>query len=58
MTTDEKLDLILAQQSEIFELLKPKQKKRDTRPAVRFDEWWAAYPKRILLKISKRSEYV
>ena len=47
MTTDEKLDLILAQQSEILELLRPKQKKRDTRPAVRFEEWWAAYPKKI-----------
>ena len=47
MTTDEKLDLILAQQSEILELLKPKPKKRDTRPAVRFDEWWTAYPKKI-----------
>ena len=47
MTTDEKLDLILAQQSEILELLRPKQKKRDARPAVRFDEWWSAYPKKI-----------
>ena len=47
MTTDEKLDLILAQQSEILELLKPRPKKRDTRPSVRFDEWWSAYPKKI-----------
>ena len=47
MTTDEKLDLILAQQSEILELLKPKPKKKDTRPAGRFEEWWTAYPKKI-----------
>lgn len=47
MTTDEKLDLILAQQSEILELLKPRPKKRDTRPAIRFDEWWSTYPKKI-----------
>ena len=47
MTTDEKLDLIIAQQSEILELLKPRPKKRDTRPSVRFEEWWSAYPKKI-----------
>ena len=47
MTIEEKLDLILAQQSEILELLRPKKKNRDTRPAVRFEEWWAAYPKKI-----------
>lgn len=47
MTTDEKLDLILSQQTEILELLRPKKKKQDSRPAVRFEEWWKAYPKHI-----------
>lgn len=47
MTTDEKLDLILSQQAEILELLRPKKKKRDERPADRFEEWWGAYPKHI-----------
>lgn len=47
MTIDEKLDLIIAQQSEILELLKPKPKEKKERPAVRFEEWWKAYPKKI-----------
>lgn len=47
MTTDEKLNLIMEQQSEILELLRPKKKKRDERPSTRFEEWWGAYPKHI-----------
>lgn len=47
MTTDEKLDLILSQQAEILDLLRPKPKEKKERPAVRFEEWWKAYPKKI-----------
>ena len=42
--TEEKLDLILKQQEEILGYLRPQNKERKPRPAVRFEEWWKAYP--------------